>query len=700
MVVKGQKIALSGSTGLTIGAHLHFGMKLNENDKDNGYFGKIDPAPFLGLVAEAKVLGANSGNPPLRVITWDLSMKKGDVTTIGYQFSTSDAAPQLYTLGPVQFFDQDKVQVFRDTRLWSMHSSDPFTTPKWEGTVKTLKLGGQSIDFPYTDENSDENIIIKTDKKTYFDIGKTNVYFSVTNIGDQAENVKLQAQFPEDKGDVKNIWKYTENIPYQVDVPDYGLKSYTCESGWSQIVEDTSSYYVCQSQQAHQSCSRLSSDTTTCYDDSAYLGTTHKETRYKNDWQIVKASNASLTIDEHGGKGILARATLKRKFIPRNFKVRKSTQQDPYTIKPNETQYFKMEVTYPQRSSGEFYIEAVGDKDGYGLLDPYWDTGWGYRKSIAITGAGTAGTNYQKQIIVNYSSGGDVTCSSHCNADFGDVRFTASDGSTPLSYWQQSYTSSSTSTFFVKVTNNISSGNNTTIYMYYGKAGATTTSSGNDTFDFFDDFSGNLSKWTKENELGTITQAGGYVEMGGGITSGNYGHTVLGSSASYTGFQDGVVEFKHYHAANSIGEVSFRGNYAGNTGYKGRFDARSGSEQVFLMPPYSGWGNIGTAVTKWISASTWYDGKLVIHGSTLEIYDNGSLKQSMTDSTYSSAGEISLQNHYGTYTRYDDVRVRKYSATEPSFGTIGGEEVSGPSNDLLFRHGEWFSAGVKQPFTF
>ena len=34
-----------------------------------------------------------------------------------------------------------------------------------------------------------------------------------------------------------------------------------------------------------------------------------------------------------------------------------------------------------------------------------------------------------------------------------------------------------------------------TMYIYYGKSNVATTSNGNATFEFFDDFSGNLSKW-------------------------------------------------------------------------------------------------------------------------------------------------------------------------------------------------------------
>jgi hypothetical protein len=68
-------------------------------------------------------------------------------------------------------------------------------------------------------------------------------------------------------------------------------------------------------------------------------------------------------------------------------------------------------------------------------------SGWSYRKSHVINSASGAGTNYQVQIITYAGSGTDtsntVYLNNHARSDFGDVRFTASDGSTLLNYWQE-----------------------------------------------------------------------------------------------------------------------------------------------------------------------------------------------------------------------------------------------------------------------
>jgi len=285
---------------------------------------------------------------------------------------------------------------------------------------------------------------------------------------------------------------------------------------------------------------------------------------------------------------------------------------------------------------------------------------YSYYRDISVSNS-PAIASYQMMVTVPYRA--------HMKTDFGDIRFVGTDGTTVYDYWMEKKTDGTSAVFWV----NVPTASTTTFRMYYGNSSLTTTSDGTRTFEFFDDFAGDLSKWIIEKTSGVYPRIeSGYLRAGGGITSGAYGHTSLGSSPTYNVFQDGIVEFKHQHSPDGICEVAFRGNFALNRGYKGRWDARTGSEQVFLMPSYYGWANIGIAVAKWNTAGPWYEGKMVVHGNVMDLYDDGSLKGTVTDNTYTGAGEIALQNHYGSYTNFDDIRVRKYAATEPAT-SIGSE---------------------------
>lgn len=54
-VRQGFCIGLSGQSGLALGAHLHFGIKPNNPDTQNGYGGYIDPTPLLASITDLKL---------------------------------------------------------------------------------------------------------------------------------------------------------------------------------------------------------------------------------------------------------------------------------------------------------------------------------------------------------------------------------------------------------------------------------------------------------------------------------------------------------------------------------------------------------------------------------------------------------------------------------------------------------------------
>ncbi len=154
------------------------------------------------------------------------------------------------------------------------------------------------------------------------------------------------------------------------------------------------------------------------------------------------------------------------------------------------------------------------------LDNPYF----GYRMPIVINNStGTELTEFQVQVTL-----GSSFPWAHANADISDFRFTAPDGETLIPYWIESFTQYASATIWVEVPT-LAAGTSTTIYLYYGNASITTSaSSGDDTFDFFDDFEGTVLS-TKWNPLG----AGSAVLNGGYLTLNSTG---VFDVSSNTGF--------------------------------------------------------------------------------------------------------------------------------------------------------------------
>ena len=131
---------------------------------------------------------------------------------------------------------------------------------------------------------------------------------------------------------------------------------------------------------------------------------------------------------------------------------------------------------------------------------------WMYSKEAIIGQTTNAGTGYQVRFTVHYSAntdaGENVFLDGKCKADFGDIRFF--EGPTELDYWMESMTSGSVAVFWVQLAGNLDSGA-IVVTLMYGNPNATTTSNGENTFEFFDDFSGSLTKWTKHKQLDGAT---------------------------------------------------------------------------------------------------------------------------------------------------------------------------------------------------
>lgn len=164
-----------------------------------------------------------------------------------------------------------------------------------------------------------------------------------------------------------------------------------------------------------------------------------------------------------------------------------------------------------------------------------WLIGWQYRKRFTFAADGDVGeVAFPIDLTVEHGSGSDgssiVYCSSHCQTDFDDIRFTDSDGSTKLDYWLQEYTVSDDATFWVEVS--LPAAGTDYGYIYYGRGSVSTTSNGTATFDFFDDFndaSFDTDLWSEDWSSGTLTESGGVLHLlGTGGSEGVLSDTTYG----------------------------------------------------------------------------------------------------------------------------------------------------------------------------
>jgi hypothetical protein len=306
----------------------------------------------------------------------------------------------------------------------------------------------------------------------------------------------------------------------------------------------------------------------------------------------------------------------------------------------------------------------------------WYNTFWSRRKPITINNADSSLTDYQVKVNVTYDS--------DMKPNFDDIRFADADGSTLLSHWRESYTASTSAIFWVKVPS-VPSGAKT-IYMYYGNPSATGASNGTATFDFFDDFSGDLSKWTidPENTDNTV-----YISAGAGNPSPSLRHDPDSSQTKNGYFDtrlitknykilDGIIEYEVYLAdtARIIHQLGWRVqslNFENGYCWRVQNDYGDGGHLQFSD---GGWDTFGDTFPD-VNANVWHTVKEIVSGSNYTGYVDGGSAYSGTDSTKLTADYLVSHVHGvdltgSSYVLVDNIRVRKYASTEPT--TSAGSE--------------------------
>ncbi len=289
-----------------------------------------------------------------------------------------------------------------------------------------------------------------------------------------------------------------------------------------------------------------------------------------------------------------------------------------------------------------------------------WLTNWNYRKPITISNSGSALINYQIQITIDTEA--LVTAGkllSSCN----DIRFTSSDGSTLLNYWIESGCNTTSTNIWVKVPSIVTGSN--TIYFYYNNTGALLASNGTDTFDFFDDFSGDLSKWNVNS--GSAVISGGILTLTG-ATNIVSKTTVPFPSIFMSRYSTGDVNWMGATDSNTIatpaGYISNAIHLYTHTGNNDRSFIDTYKDGVFYeVGCGGGWLNYHTSELIWSTNSAVWK------------RDGASFCSSVN-----SIPNINLYPFLAALRSYsvmlvDYIYVHKYASPEPTISAIGTEEV-------------------------
>ena len=177
--------------------------------------------------------------------------------------------------------------------------------------------------------------------------------------------------------------------------------------------------YTCRNTNVVRECDELDGENTACLVKQVKVDE-HPVTQYAPGWDKVDLETGGLP------KASLLRRMAEfvgfgpdKKEVPDAFEVRSHTGKQ-YVVKAGETKYFKMDISFPPFSNGEYWIEAIGDSE-YGLLDPFWSSQWQYRMPIRVPNpTGSSQSEYQMFFELDSSL---TDFWSNVNSDGSDVRF-------------------------------------------------------------------------------------------------------------------------------------------------------------------------------------------------------------------------------------------------------------------------------------
>ena len=334
-----------------------------------------------------------------------------------------------------------------------------------------------------------------------------------------------------------------------------------------------------------------------------------------------------------------------------------------------------------------FHDTPISTSQGTGE-DLWWNYSWQYRIPIDLAASNEDLADYQLKLTLEltewYNNG-------YLNETGKDIRFADGSGQ-GLNFWIENLTvTGGNSTIWVKVPELTTAG--TRIYMYIGNPDAESKSDGSEVFDLFDDFEGTSldSKWYDSD-----TSSRSH-DVSNGILSVMSGGIGLQNPLDFK-IQNGyIVETKCLFNESSSwysGTVPEISSSQFTTGGNGAGDATilymkaSGGDnmQYWVGDGSTTSYNLGYGDTGWTANNDeWYlTGVSVIGGdsdSTAKLWRDGVNITTFSgitwrkDINYTSLGSFNGGTSDVQDTRYDWIRIRKYTTYDPTV-SIGNVEFA------------------------
>jgi len=303
--------------------------------------------------------------------------------------------------------------------------------------------------------------------------------------------------------------------------------------------------------------------------------------------------------------------------------------------------------------------------------------------------------DFAKTKLILGDWGENVCLNEKCRSDFGDIRFTDSDGTTELDYWMEDKVDGDYAIFWVKVPNIPAYPDTTTIYIYYGNPSATTKSNGADTFIVFDDFEDtDFSDWKSMGASAVMSQAvvdgRKVLKIDRQTTSGANAWKYKGAFSSLTSYVVECLEKDEDTSYNVAAGLAFAIDTANTRSYAVNLEGTSSYGKQYISKYYgdAGYDHFVSAIIS-LAKNAWYKHQAIVNGDTItyKVYDlSGNLRLSISgsDTEYPKTGFFGIRI-WRSYSYFDDFRVRKYVDPEPSHGDWGSEETLSkkPTNLIL-----------------